>query len=122
MQPTGMSVERCIAALNTLNDELKQNSAYMGANGHPQQRMSPSPGNSTLEIARDLTLDIDLRHDAMSSALMSEIESSLYLPLIENVLALLKQISTGDANAMDEARQLIQVALKSAIAVKRAPY
>jgi hypothetical protein len=66
----------------------------------------------------DLTLDVDLRRDAPSRELMSEVEVDFYLPVIEQVLSLLKQIKTSLPQAhvelVGEALDLTQISLNKA--------
>jgi hypothetical protein len=100
-----MSIERCIAALRLLHDDLSR----VGAG---------AAGELLGQLIRDLTLDLDLRRDAPSRKLMSDVEIAYYLPVIEQVLALLKQIKTSmplaHVELVNEALDLTQIALNKA--------
>jgi hypothetical protein len=100
-----MSIERCIAALRILHDDLSR----VGAG---------ATGELFGQLLRDLTLDVDLRRDAPTRKLMSDVELDFYLPVIEQVLSLLRQIKTGlplaHVELVNEALDLTQIALNKA--------
>ena len=118
MQPTGMSLERCVAALNLLDGDLKIAESKMDAAQNGAPALAPATPDALLHLVSDLTLNIDLRRDAASSLLMSDVESTVYFPLIEKVLKLLENKRMGKVDAIGEARQLTRVALKTAIVAK----
>ncbi len=113
MQPTGMSVNRCVAALKGLSGELDRVS-LVGDDG-PQAEMQPSWTLRALIL--DLALDVDLRHDAAARSCMSSIESDVYLPVIRNVLTLLRRAEAGETGThrLAEAKELTRGALRTAV-------
>jgi 6-phosphofructokinase len=80
-----MSVERCIEALTRLGGDLNGiNAAHDLANTRASTR-----AESLEHLIRDLTLDVDLRHNELSHGSMTAVETEIYLPAIERILALL---------------------------------
>jgi hypothetical protein len=80
-----MSVERCIEALTRLGGDLNGiNEAHAAASPRAATRTE-----SLEQLIRDLTLDVDLRRNELSHGSMTAVETEIYLPAIEGILALL---------------------------------
>jgi hypothetical protein len=123
-----MSVKRCVAALTGLSGELDRvetNGDARPSSGDARATnggasLTAMPPRSLRALIQDLALDVDLRHETAAQSLMSEIESEVYLPLIEKVLTLLRLVHAGDSSVQPvmEAKELTQSALR--IAAQRA--
>jgi hypothetical protein len=113
MQPTGMSVNRCVAALTGLSGELDRVASY--SDHLPDAGLPPSWSLRALIL--DLSLDIDLRRDAAAKSFMSAIESEVYLPVIRDVLSLLRLAEAGETEThpLAEAKERTQGALRTAV-------
>jgi hypothetical protein len=115
LHPTGMSIDRCIEALSSLDADLDRVLRNSGSQSPKDQR------DELEDLIRDLTLDVDLRTSTVSTALMTDVETDVYLPAIEKILALLADDSPqfSDQSARREAaRELTKMALMRANALK----
>jgi hypothetical protein len=112
-----MSIDRCIAALRGLDDELR----WMSTREDIEPAQPRSAGNARLgEFMRDLALDVDLRSGAAARASMSEVESELYFPAIKRVLSLATAATqvvrpAPTPKALVEALGVVDAALKKAL-------
>jgi hypothetical protein len=112
-----MSIERCISALQGLDEDLRWISKRDDI-GAAQPR---SAGNARFgDFMRDLALDVDLRSGVAAGASMSDVESELYFPAIKRVLALASQAvhkvrPVPAGQAFMDALQVVEAALEKAM-------
>lgn len=111
-----MSVDRCIEALSNLDANLDRVLRNPGTQSAEEQ------GDELRDLIRDLILDIDLRTNSLSNKSMTPVESDVYLPVIEKILALVALESPKFSDQLgarrEEAKGLARVALTRAVACK----
>ena len=114
IQPTGMSPQRCLAALRSLRSDLDRASAVPVAAA--ANALTVLPAEEIDSLKSELTLEIDLRRGASEELRMTAIERTIYLPLITRVLTLLSRMEQripADARSLlQEARGHVDLALQ----------
>ncbi len=115
LHPTGMSIDRCIEALSSLHENLDRVLASPSSQSPQDQR------DELEDLIRDLTLDIDLRTNVSNQA-MTDVETTVYLPVIEKILALLAlespTFSAQQSVHREQAKELTKVAVMQANALR----